>query len=89
MLSEVPISSLSSYYYPVLESQMARLATTLLLAAELAFALPTAWPVFSRASKAYDIQAHRGSRGATVESTLPAFAWYVSFLFYNFVVSCF
>ncbi|CAE6506071.1 unnamed protein product [Rhizoctonia solani] len=55
---------------------MARLATTLLLAAELALALPTAWPVFSRASKGvYDIQGHRGSRGATVESTLPAFAW--------------
>ncbi|CAE6427926.1 unnamed protein product [Rhizoctonia solani] len=71
MLSE--ILSLSSY--PVLESQMARLATTLLLAAELAFGLPTAWPVFSRAPKAYDIQGHRGSRGATVESTLPAFAW--------------
>ncbi|ELU41619.1 chitin synthase G [Rhizoctonia solani AG-1 IA] len=70
MLSE--ILSLSSY--PVLESQMARLATTLLLAAELAFGLPTALPVFSRAPKAYDIQGHRGSRGATVESTLPAFA---------------
>ncbi|KAG8689824.1 hypothetical protein FRC11_000339 [Ceratobasidium sp. 423] len=53
---------------------MARLATTLLLAAELAFALPTAWPVFSRV-KAYDIQGHRGGRGQTVESTLPAFAW--------------
>lgn len=52
-------------------------------AVEVAFALPTAFPVFSRASLAkgvYDIQGHRGSRGATVESTLPAFAWYV-FLF--------
>ncbi|CAE6538547.1 unnamed protein product [Rhizoctonia solani] len=69
MLSEV--SSLSSH---LSLDPMARLATTLLLAAELAFALPTAWPVFSRA-KAYDIQGHRGGRGQTVESTLPAFAW--------------
>ncbi|CAE7137047.1 unnamed protein product [Rhizoctonia solani] len=71
MLGEV--FSLSSYLFL---DPMARLATTLLLAAELAFALPTAWPVFSRAPKgAYDIQGHRGGRGATVESTLPTFAW--------------
>lgn len=59
---------------------MARLALGLFLVTGTAFAYPTAFPVFSRASTAkgvYDIQGHRGSRGATVESTLPAFAWYV------------
>ncbi|KAG9074332.1 hypothetical protein FS749_014122 [Ceratobasidium sp. UAMH 11750] len=65
---------------------MARLGLALLLVvgtAHVGFALPTAFPVFSRASMTkgvYDIQGHRGSRGATVESTLPAFAWYVVFL---------
>ncbi|KAG8751165.1 hypothetical protein FRC12_012560 [Ceratobasidium sp. 428] len=63
-----------------IRTNMARLALSLLLVAGTAqvFALPTAFPVFSRASTAkgvYDIQGHRGSRGATVESTLPAFAW--------------
>ncbi|KAB5594275.1 Glycerophosphoryl diester phosphodiesterase [Ceratobasidium theobromae] len=54
------------------------LFTVFAVTAQVAFALPTAWPVFSRAStskEVYDIQGHRGGRGATVESTLPAFAW--------------
>ncbi|KAG8681569.1 hypothetical protein FRC08_015549 [Ceratobasidium sp. 394] len=60
---------------------MARLGLALLLVVgtvQVGFALPTVFPVFSRASTAkgvYDIQGHRGSRGATAESTLPAFAW--------------
>ncbi|KAF8609709.1 PLC-like phosphodiesterase [Ceratobasidium sp. AG-I] len=59
---------------------MVMFGTVLLLvgAAEVVFAAPAAIPGLSRAlssSKVYDIQGHRGSRGATIESTLPAFAW--------------
>ena len=63
--------------------KMVMFGTVLLLvgAAELVLAAPTVIPGLSRAlssSKVYDIQGHRGSRGATIESTLPAFAWYAS-----------
>jgi len=31
----------------------------------------------------FDIQAHRGGRGNTVESTLPSFAWHEHVIFYD------
>ncbi|QRV91199.1 glycerophosphoryl diester phosphodiesterase [Ceratobasidium sp. AG-Ba] len=73
------IESLVSPRQPSRLSVMARLALGLIVFAGAALAYPTAFPVISRASTAgkgvYDIQGHRGCRGATVESTLPAFAW--------------
>ncbi|KAG9314563.1 PLC-like phosphodiesterase [Chiua virens] len=48
--------------------------TSIFLQASLVLASPTQESFVSK-SKPYDVQAHRGGRGNTVESTLPSFAW--------------
>ncbi|EIN13659.1 PLC-like phosphodiesterase [Punctularia strigosozonata HHB-11173 SS5] len=64
----MPLPSLSRLLVPIL-----------LLAVNVAQASPAqeAWEVKPNrgSSRFYDIQAHRGGRGNTVESTLPSFAW--------------
>ncbi|KAG8220003.1 hypothetical protein J3R82DRAFT_1011 [Butyriboletus roseoflavus] len=55
------------------------LARTYLIFASLEAFLVLASPpqeTFVSNNNPYDVQAHRGGRGNTVESTLPSFAWY-------------
>ncbi|KAF8905444.1 PLC-like phosphodiesterase [Gymnopilus junonius] len=49
------------------------LLLTILSAVVSTFGDPAMWSV--RRSQYFDVQGHRGSRGETIENTLPAFAW--------------